>query len=278
MARVARLAQRIPIVLMAIFIILPMVAVLLYSFATRWTSNILPDGYTFEHWIDGFTDARFAAVLVRTLLLAIACAVLDLILVTPAVYWQKVRNPRIRPFLELAAAIPFAIPFVVIAFGLLALSGRFAPQLQGTLWLLLPAHAAVAFSFVYWAVDSSMTSAGVARLSEAARTCGAGPMTILWRVVLPNIGPGIASGALLAFGASFNEIALVQMLVGNRFETVPLYMLNLLKGSNADFNLLAVMTSVTFLVTLVLSIAVVYVNGGATTQLANTNPGRRETQ
>jgi len=103
-------------------------------------------------------------------------------------------------------------------------------------------------------------------------------MTILWRVVLPNIGPGIASGALLAFGASFNEIALVQMLVGNRFETVPLYMLNLLKGSNADFNLLAVMTSVTFLVTLVLSIAVVYVNGGATTQLANTNPGRRETQ
>jgi len=265
-ARVARLAQRIPIVLMAIFIILPMVAVLLYSFATRWTSNILPDGYTFEHWIDGFTDARFAAVLVRTLLLAIACAVLDLILVTPAVYWQKVRNPRIRPFLELAAAIPFAIPFVVIAFGLLALSGRFAPQLQGTLWLLLPAHAAVAFS------------AGVARLSEAARTCGAGPMTILWRVVLPNIGPGIASGALLAFGASFNEIALVQMLVGNRFETVPLYMLNLLKGSNADFNLLAVMTSVTFLVTLVLSIAVVYVNGGATTQLANTNPGRRETQ
>jgi putative spermidine/putrescine transport system permease protein len=267
--------HRLPIILMGVYIVLPMVAVLLYSVATSWTQHVLPNGYTLTHWLGGFGDARFSAVLVRSLLLAIACAFFALLLVTPAVYWQKVRNPRIQPLLELMAAIPFATPFVVIAFGLLALSGQFTPQLQGTLWLLLPAHIAVSFSFVYWAIDSSMTAADIPRLSEAATTCGAGPLTILWRVVLPNIGPGIASGAILSFGASFNEIALVQILVGNRFETVPLYMLNLLKNSDADFNQLAVMTSVTFFVTLALSIGVVYLNGGASTQLANTIPGRR---
>ncbi len=246
-----------------LYILIPMLAVLLYGFATRWTANVLPDGYTMAHWVDGFTDARFRTVLGRSLGLAVATAVLDILLVAPACYWQRVRNPRIRPVLETLAAIPFAMPLVVIAFGLLQLSGEYTPALQGTLWLLLPAHAAVAFSFVYWSVDASMASAGVVGLSEAARTCGAGLAATIWRVILPNIGPGMASGAILAFGVSFNEIALVQILAGDRFETVPLYTLNLLKSTDADFNVLAVMTTVSFAITLLLSVAVVYVNRSA---------------
>jgi len=250
------------------YIFIPFVAVFLYAFATRWTSNVLPDGYTWDHWVAGFTDQRFANVLLRTFLLAVAAAAVDIILVVPAVYWQRVRNPRIRPVLELLAAIPFSIPLVVIAFGLLDLSARFAPHLQGTLWLLLPAHAAVAFSFVYWSVDGAVAAADIVTLNEAARSCGANFAQILWRVVLPNIGPGIASGAILAFGVSFNELALVQLLTGSRFETVTLYTLNLLRSTDADFNILAVMTGITFLITLILSVAVVYLNGGRAAQLA----------
>ena len=246
-----------------LYILVPMLAVVLYSVATRWTANILPDGYTVTHWMDALADARFRTVLGRSFGLAVATAVLDLLLVAPAAYWQRVRNPRIRPVIETLAAIPFALPIVVIAFGLLQLSGDYTPALQGTPWLLLPAHAAVAFSFVYWSVDASMAAAGVVGLTEAARTCGAGLGTTLWRVILPNVGPGLASGAILAFGVSFNEIALVQILAGNRFETVPLYTLNLLKSTDADFNVLAVMTTVSFAITLLLSIGVVYLNRSA---------------
>ncbi|MET1026949.1 MAG: ABC transporter permease subunit [Dongiaceae bacterium] len=258
------------------YIFVPFIAVFLYAFATRWTTHVLPDGYTWDHLIASFTDQRFAHVLLRTFLLAIAAAVLDILLVVPAVYWQRVRNPRIRPILELFAAIPFSIPFVVIAFGLLDLSARFVPHLQGTLWLLLPAHAAVAFSFVYWAIDGSVAAADILTLNEAARTCGAHFAQILWRVVLPNIGPGIANGMILAFGTSFNELALVQMLAGSRFETVSLYTLNLLHSTDADFNILAVMTGVTFLITLILSISVVYLNGGRAAQLSISLSARRK--
>ena len=246
-----------------LYILVPMLAVLLYSLATRWTANVLPDGYTLAHWAEGFADARFRTVLGRSLGLAVATAVLDILLVAPACYWQRVRNPRIRPVLETLAAIPFAVPIAVIAFGLLQVTGAVLPALQGTPWLLLPAHAAVAFSFVYWSVDASMAAAGVVGLTEAARTCGAGLGATIFRVVLPNVGPGLASGAILAFGVSFNEIALVQILAGDRFETVPLYTLNLLKGTDADFNVLAVMTTVSFLVTLLLSVGVVYLNRSA---------------
>lgn len=108
-----------------------------------------------------------------------------------------------------------------------------------------------------------MTSARVERLAEAAECCGASPVASLRHVVLPNIGPGIATGLLMAFGTSFNEIALAQMLTGSRFETVQLYMLNMLKSADADYNLLAVMTVINFAVTLLLSVCVVWLNGAS---------------
>ncbi len=48
------------LILAALYILLPIAAVLLYSLATRWTSEVLPDGYTLAHWINAFSDERFA--------------------------------------------------------------------------------------------------------------------------------------------------------------------------------------------------------------------------
>lgn len=255
------------------YILLPMLAVLLYSLATRWTSNVLPDGYTLSHWMEGFADERFRTVLLRSLALAVGVAVADILLVAPAVYWQHVRHPAIRPVLETLAAIPFAMPLVVLAFGMLEITGDYAPWAQGTVGLVAMMHMAVAFSFVYWALDGSMAAANVRTLTEAARTCGAGLGTTIFKVILPNIGPGLTSGAIMAFGISFNEIALVQILVGSRFETVQLYLLNMLKSADADFNILAVMTSINFFVTLALSIGVVYFNDGTSKRLADSGQG-----
>lgn len=250
------------LILGGLYILLPIVAVALYSLATRWTSQVLPDGYTLAHWANAFTDERFRSVLLRSLGLAVAVAVIDLLLVVPAVYWQRVRNPAIRPVLETLAVIPFAMPLLVIAFGLLRATGDHLPEAQGTLGLLVLAHVAVAFSFVYWSIDGAMAAAKVEHLTEAARACGASAGQIFGRVILPNIGPGLASGAILAFAVSFNEIAIVQVTTGSRFETVQLYLLNMLKSTDADFNVLAVMTLINFAVTLVLSVAVVYFNAG----------------
>lgn len=256
------------------YIMIPMVAVLLYGVATRWSTSILPDGYTLAHWANAFVDVRFLSVLWRSVWLAVLVAVIDVLLVAPAVYWQRVRNPAIRPVLELLAAIPFAVPLLVIAFGLLQATGDHAPFLQGTVGLVVAAHVAVAFSFVYWAIDGSMAAANVLALTESSRTCGAGLWTTIRRVILPNIGPGMASGAILAFGISFNEIAIVQVLVGSRFETVPLYTLNLLKSTDADFNILAVMTTITFFITLALSIGVVALNRGPASSVGGAMPGK----
>lgn len=260
MVLIRRLGREILLGTLAIYLLLPIVAVVLYAFATRWTTHILPDGYTVQHWHSAFADSRLLDVMLRTFGLAIVVTVLVNILVVPAVYWQWTHNARIRVHLELAAAIPLVLPYVVIAFGILLLSGQVVPFWQGTVGLLICGHGAITFPFLYWAVDRAMAAADVSLLAAAAQTCGAKPFTVLWQVVLPNIRVGIATGSMLVFATSFNEFALTQLLVGNRFETVSLYSLDLLTDANADFNKLAVVTCLTFLVVFVASVTLAYGN------------------
>lgn len=243
-----------------LYLLIPILAVVLYSFATRWTSHMLPDGYTLDHWRESLAEERMQQAIWRTTWMAFLVLLLDLVLVVPAVYWQRVRNPRIRLVLETTAAIPFVLPFVVIAFGILKLVGRTVPHLLGTPWIILLGHAAVAFPFLYWAVDGAMSAANIVRLNEAAQCCGASPLQTLRHVVVPNIGAGLAAGGMLVFATSFGEFALVQILAGARFENVSLYSLNLLTETTSQVEKLAVLTIITFVVLFAVSAGVVYVN------------------
>ncbi|MFD1329030.1 ABC transporter permease [Mycoplana ramosa] len=253
------------LVIVAVYILLPMLATLLYSIATSWTTNPLPEGYTAAHWNEAARNDRFMAVLSRSMLLGIAVAAATVALALPAIYWQRIRTPQLRLVLQVLAAVPLTLPILVIALGLLQFSGDYLPAIQGSIGLLFAAHIAIAFPFVYWSLDNSMAAARVDLLSEAARTCGAGPVAVMSDVILPNITPGIATALIMAFGTSFNEVALAQMLIGTRFETVQLYLLNMLKGADANYNLLAVMTVINFVVTLILSTIVIWLNGNAMT-------------
>ena len=252
-----------------VYLVLPMVAVLLYSLATRWTDHILPDGYTLEWWASTVTNSAVQSAFTVTLFLATLTALIDIALVVPAAYWARVRNPRIRTWIEIAAVIPFALPYLVIAFGLLQLSGIVVPSLQGTLPLLVLGHAAIAFPFMYWAVDGSMAASGIEELSEAAETCGASPLRIVVRVVLPNISPGIVSGAMLAFAVSFGEFAMVQTLARGVY-TVPIWSASQIRsytGEAGAYNRLAVVTVISFVVLFILSAIVVYRSRGQSVRL-----------
>jgi putative spermidine/putrescine transport system permease protein len=264
-----RVGQAILFIGLLVYITMPMLAVLLYSVATRWTANVLPDGYTVEWWSETLSDPAVVGAFGTTIVLATLTAVLDIVFVVPAAYWSRVRNPRIRTIVELSAAIPFALPYLVIGFGLLQFSGIVAPGLQGTFPLLVLGHAAIAFPFLYWAVDGAMAAAGVERLSEAAETCGASPFQIVLRVILPNIRPGIVTGGLLAFATSFGEFAMVQTVARGVY-TIPIWSAEAIRSYSAQsgaFNKLAAVTMISFVVLFALSAVVVYFNRGQTVRL-----------
>jgi len=267
--RTTTLGQRLLFASVFLYFTVPMVAVLLYSVATRWTAHILPDGYTLDWWIKTFSNDRVQSAFMTSFVLGFLTAAIDIAIVVPAVYWARVRNPHIRPVVEVTAAIPFALPYLVIGFGLLQWTGIVTPGLQGTFPLLVLGYAAIAFPFVYWAVDGAMAAAGIDRLSEAAEACGASPFQIVRRVVLPNIKPGLVTGGLLAFATALGEFAMVKVLASS-VNTIPIWSAETIRSYTGDpgaFNELAVVTTVLFFLLFILSAGVVYWNRGRTVQL-----------
>jgi ABC-type spermidine/putrescine transport system permease subunit II len=241
----------------AVLLAIPLLAIALYSVGTRWTTGFLPDGYTLDHWLTAWADDSAAQAVLTSLSLGTLTTLLVLALVVPAVYWARTVNPRVRAALETAAAIPFALPFLVIGLAILQFTGIVAPGLQGTYPLLLASYVAITFPFVYWAVDGAMAAAGVERLSQAAEACGASRRQIIWRVVLPNIRTGLASGAVLTFATVIGEYALVSV-VASSIQTIPVWSAHklLYRSSDPGFPPLAVVTLSVFALLLVMALVV----------------------
>jgi putative spermidine/putrescine transport system permease protein len=244
----------------ALYLIVPIIAVALYSVAGRWVGP-LPDFLTLDNWIEAFTSPSILGAFSSSIWLAIWTTVIVLALTVPAVYWARVANRRIRPLLEMSAVIPFALPFVVIGFSLLIFSGMVFPQLQGTFVLLVMASVAVSFPFVYWTLDGSMAAADVARLTDAAASCGASQVQTLRRVVLPSIRGGLATAAMLSFALAIGEFALVRLL-GGGIVTIPIWSAQQMDVRGGGLGPLAVVTTVVFVLLFVISAAIAYVNRG----------------
>jgi len=85
---------------------------------------------------------------------------------------------------------------------------------------LILAHAALGAPFVVITVTATL--AGFDRtVLRAAASLGAGPMRRFFRIQLPLISPGVFSGGLFAFAASFDEVVVVLFLGGLEQRTIP---------------------------------------------------------
>jgi putative spermidine/putrescine transport system permease protein len=248
----------------ALYGVVPLIATVLYSFATVWRRNPLPDGYTLQWWLKTLQNPWFLAALGRSLALALLSVLIINLLVLPPLYWAHVRNPRIRPFLQASALIPFVLPGVVMASGIHRFVGLWpwTAPFQASPELLLLAMVAVSFPPYLWAVDGAMRTIGIRTLAEAAETLGAGPRMTLLRVIVPGIRHGIAAGSLLVFASTMGELALARILTGSAFETLPLWQLRQLHGTDADPNAMAVSSVLSLIMLFGFSFVIVFRGGG----------------
>lgn len=244
--------------LWAAFLALPVAATLLYSLATVWRGRALPDGYTLAWWLNTFSEPRVVSALLRSGWLAAVTVVVVAVVVLPALYWGHIRNPRIRTVMQLCALLPFALPFVVLAYGIKRLAGasEFTQPWESSPLLVVFGHVALAFPFFLWPVDGAMSAAGVRQLSEAAETSGASPLSTLFRVVIPNIRTGILTGAILTFATSFGEYSIARVITGSSFETLPVWQVAALQDTRGNPNGVAVMAIFTFLLMFVVSVLI----------------------
>ncbi len=243
-----------------LYLLVPLLATVAFSFAVRWDRTILPEGLTLEWWMTVIGRREFASALQHTLVVSLSAMVLSIVLVTPTAYWVHLRAPRAKTWVELMTILPFGIPGVVLALALIRTYARFGGRLVYSPGMLVMACVVIGLPFVYRPIANSLNAVDVRTLTEAAQTLGASWFSILRRVIMPNIMPGIISGGLLVFSLVFVEFTLANLLVGARYKTFPIYLVEFTRFDGRQASALAVMS---FVIAWLTSLGLIWVAGRA---------------
>jgi sulfate transport system permease protein len=169
----------------------------------------------------GFWDAvsspEAVAALELSLAVAAVAALASAVLGTITA-WVLVRDEfRGKALMNAVIDLPFALPTIVVGLVLLALYGPQSPlgiDVSLTRTAIIMALLFVSLPFVVRTVQPVLIELDV-ELEEAARSLGAGELTVFRRVVLPNILPGILSGLTMAFARAAGEIGAIVIISGN---------------------------------------------------------------
>ena len=176
--------DNIMLILVTLYFVVPLITTLVFA---------VTDGSQFS--MSGFAnilnDADFGNTLLLSLELAVASMLLTVLVVTPTAYWVQLRLPRARVIMDILALVPFAVPAIVLAFGLIevysnentlidVLSLGIVPLLRNSLNivdtppLLICAYVIIALPFVYRPIDNNLRAINTRVLSEASSSLGAG--------------------------------------------------------------------------------------------------------
>lgn len=225
-----------------IYFLLPLLAT--FEFSVR----IRREGYTFDAYTLVFADGRFQASFIYSLVIGVAAIVVGILLVVPAAYYVRLRAPQLRPIIEFVTLLPLIIPPIILVFGYIRMynSSSILPLTNsnlGTDALLTLAYVALALPYMYRAVDTGLRTIDVQTLTEAATIMGANQVTILARVIFPNIIVAVLSGAFLTLAIVVGEFTIASLL--NR-QVFGVYMQNV--GANRAFEP-AALAVVSFVIT-----------------------------
>ncbi|GGE08112.1 putative spermidine/putrescine transport system permease protein [Gemmobacter megaterium] len=199
------------VILGCVFFALPLIGM------TEFSLRMRRGEYSFDAYAVVLADPRFQQTFGYSVLMALATILVGALLVVPTAFWVRLKLPAARPWVEFVTLLPLVIPAIVVVFGYIRLynTSSFLPltgSATGTNILLMCGYVMLALPYMYRAVDTGLRSIDVATLTEAAQSLGAGWITILAKVILPNVLTGVLSGAFLTFAIVIGEFTMAALL------------------------------------------------------------------
>jgi putative spermidine/putrescine transport system permease protein len=157
---------------------------------------------------DVFTTPGFVPSLWLSVRLAFVTWLVTMVIMIPTTVYVHLRMPRLRRLLETVTILPIVIPPVVLILGVL----QIAPlALRATAWMLALEYVILAMPFAYRVLDAGLRSIEVKTLTEASNSLGAGGLTTLWRVLLPNLGTAVTSATILIVALVLGEFTMASL-------------------------------------------------------------------
>lgn len=195
----------------AAYFFLPLVGMVEFSLKMR------RGAYSLDAYASVLNDPQFRATFGYSAVLALATIVFGVLIVVPTVFWVRLKLPRLRPVMEFITLLPLVIPPIVIVFGYIRLynTSSWLPltgSATGADILLMIGYSVLSLPYMYRAVDTGLAAIDIRTLTEAAQSLGAGWLTVLARVILPNVLVAVLSGAFLTFAIVIGEYVFAALL------------------------------------------------------------------
>jgi putative spermidine/putrescine transport system permease protein len=242
------------IIMFLLFMIVPVIATFIFSISTRWDRSIWPEGVTLNWWKAVTSQKAFLLTMKNSFIASFATMLCLLVLVTPTTYWMKLRVPKSKPYVELITSFSFGVPGVVLALALIRFYSNIPLPIINHPAILIAACMVLSLPFMYRPILNALEAIDFRILTEAAQSMGANGLVILTRVIIPNIIPGVVSGCVLVFSTVFTEYTLTNLLVGTRFKTFPIYLVEFTRQDGRQASALAVISFVVAWITSLLII------------------------
>lgn len=212
-------------VLIFFFLYAPIFVLIIFSFNDSSTmSRSVWSGFSFKWYTKLFQDRMILEALRNTLIIALIAAVVSTVLGTAAAIGINGMNRWMKRAVMNVTNLPMVNPEIVTGVSLMLLF-VFAAKGMGNVSLgmisLVLAHITFCLPYVILSVLPKLRQMD-SHLYEAAQDLGCSPLLAFFKVVLPEIVPGVVTGMIMAFTLSIDDFVISYFTSGTT-QTLPIF-------------------------------------------------------
>ena len=245
-----KIGSKIFMLLMMIFFYAPIIYIIVFSFnGSRSLTHL--DGFSLRWYEKMFNDRTMMESVWYTIIIAVLSTIISTVVGTITSIGLSKSRPILKKTVEQINNFPIMNPEIVTAIGLLMFFSALGVKKGFTTFLL--AHVMFCIPYVLLSVTPKLRSLDP-NLADAAMDLGATPWQALTKVIVPQVMPGIISGALIAFTMSFDDFIISYFVTGNGVSNISILVYTMSKRVNPSINALST------LVILIITVVLVIVN------------------
>lgn len=240
-----------------VFIYIPILVLAVYSFTEATVVGGNMGGFSFDNYINLFKNENLRNMIFGTIALAVVCAIISTVLATFGAIGTFYSKKLTKTLLNSANQIPVVNADIVTGFSLCILLIVMLKIDKDTFIPLGIGHIVLSAPFVYLSILPKLKQLDNS-LYEAALDLGATPAQALFKVVLPQLIPGILSGFMLAVTLSLDDYFVTTYTKPSTFDTISTYVVNATKGSQTEIK--TALWALSTLIFVIVIVAVVLMN------------------
>lgn len=243
-----RLGPALYVALILLFMYLPIAMLMVFSFNDSKSLTVWA-GFSTRWYEALFSNSDVAESVYYTVLVACLATLISTFVGTITAIGLSKSKKILKDIVLNLNDLPMLNPEIVTAIGLMLLFS--SAGVEKGFWTMLLAHIAFCIPYVILSVMPKLRGLDP-NIAEAAMDLGATPWTALWKVIVPQITPGIVSGALIAFTMSIDDFVISYFVTGNGVKNISILVYSMSKRINPTINALS--TIIVILVTILLII------------------------